>query len=52
MGLYRDLQLTFRSNCNHVCETKPPAGIAKRRITMRRVAEAEPIVKGEPELVD
>ena len=44
--------MTFKSKCNHVCETKRPAGIAKRRITMRRVAEAEAIVKGEPELVD
>ena len=29
-----------------------PAGTTNRRMTMSKVAEAEPIVKGEPELVD
>ena len=29
-----------------------PAGMTKSKMTMSRVAEDEPIVRGEPELVD
>ena len=35
-----------------IAQRFPPAGTTNRRMTTSKVAEAEPIVKGEPELVD
>ena len=63
MGCYMDLKwemsmlfwrhlLAYPSVCNTYWLTLQPAGITKSRMTMKRVAEAEPIVIGEPELVD